>query len=247
MMHSAPSTGHTREDNAALARVLLVEDEDSLRQNYALAFVRAGYAVSEAVSPEQAWSMVNTCMPDVAVLDIGLGRDPDAGFTLCRELRAYSARLPILFLTARDEQIDVISGLRLGADDYVSKSISLPELVARIHTLLRRVKAYSDASSTSSLLTVGNLDLDSNRLQASWRGTSIALTVTEYQIVASLAEQPGQVRSRAQLMSAAGVVLDDQTITAHIKRIRRKFEAIDTSFDAIATVYGLGYRWLLPS
>ena len=242
-----------------LARVLLVEDEDSLRQNYILAFERAGYRVVEAASPEQAWEAVNECMPDVAVIDIGLGRDPDAGFALCRELRACSERLPILFLTARDDEIDVISGLRLGADDYVSKSISLSELVARIQTLLRRVKAYADtgrgdagrgdagrgdAGRGNTVQVVGDLQLETDRLLIRWQGDTLALTVTEFQIVACLAEQPGQVRSRTQLMNAAGVVLDDQTITAHIKRIRRKFEAIDPDFSAIASVYGLGYRWL---
>jgi len=198
------------EHTGPLARVLLVEDEGSLRQNYRLAFERSGYEVVEAASPGQAWEAVDACMPDVAVIDIGLGRDPDAGFALCRELRARSERLPILFLTARDDEIDVISGLRLGADDYVSKSISLSELVARIQTVLRRVKAYTDTGQGDIVQVIGDLEVEPDRLLIRWQGDALALTVTEFQIVACLAEQPGQVRSRTQLMNAAGVVLDDQ-------------------------------------
>lgn len=228
----------------ALAQVLVVEDDPGLRENYALALERAGYTVRAVASAEQALECVSENLPDAAVLDIGLGRDPDAGFNLCRELRSRYARLPILFLTARDDEIDVISGLRLGADDYLSKNISLSELVARVQTVLRRVSTYAMQEDAVSSRRVGELELDGQRLLASWCGCRLELTVTEYQIVACLAERPGQVKSRAQLMSAAGVVLDDQTITAHVKRIRRKFEQHDKSFDAIATVYGLGYRWL---
>lgn len=228
----------------ALATVLLVEDELALRDNYRLALERAGYAVRGTASSAEALQWVDAALPDVAVIDIGLGRDPDAGFALCRELRQRSERLPILFLTARDDEIDVISGLRLGADDYLSKTISLAELVARVQTVLRRSAAYAVPAAESARLRLSNLELDRERLHARWRSCSVDLTLTEFHLVRCLAEHAGQVRSRAQLMQAAGVVFDDQTVTAHIKRIRRKFEAIDSEFGAIVSVYAHGYRWV---
>ena len=231
-------------EDAALARLLLVEDDPGLRDNYALAFERAGLEVRTAADVAAALALVDEALPDVAVIDIGLGRDPDAGFTLCRELRARFERLPILFLTAREDELDVISGLRLGADDYLGKTVSLAQLVARVRTLLRRVEAFGRPAPEDELRRVGELLLDVERLEASWRGAPVALTVTEFRLVACLAERPGQVRSRAQLMAAADLVLDDRTVTAHVKRIRRKFEALDPRFAALGTVYGLGYRWV---
>ena len=232
----------------ALADLLLVEDDPGLAANYALAFERAGLAVRTAADVAGALAAVDEAVPDVAVVDVGLGRDPDAGFTLCRELRARFPRLPILFLTGREDELDVISGLRLGADDYLGKGISLAQLVARVRTLLRRVEALGrPPAAPDEVRRVGELALDVERLEASWRGVPVALTVTEFRLVACLAERPGQVRSRAQLMAAADLVLDDRTVTAHVKRIRRKFEALDPAFEALGTVYGLGYRWVARS
>ena len=231
-------------EDGPLARLLLVEDEPGLVANYTLAFERAGLAVRAERTVAGALAAVDEAVPDVAVVDVGLGRDPDAGFELCRELRARFPRLPILFLTAREDELDVISGLRLGADDYLGKGVSLAQLVARVQTLLRRVEALTRPAPEPDARAVGALAYDVERLEASWRGEPVALTVTEFRLVACLAERPGQVRSRGQLMAAADLVLDDRTITAHVKRIRRKFEAIDPGFSALATVYGLGYRWI---
>lgn len=223
--------------------IVLVEDEAALRENYRLALEKAGYAVHDFSRSDTALSHVKTRMPDLAIIDIGLGSDPEAGFGLCQQLRSLSARLPILFLTARDSELDVISGLRLGADDYLTKDISLAHLIVRVNTLLRRVEAML-VPDTQQAQKVGKLTLDQNRLHASWADITIDLTVTEFWLINSLASHPGQVKSRPQLMDAANVVLDDQTITAHIKRIRKKFVAQDDKFDAIQTVYGLGYRWV---
>ena len=235
-------------EDGALADLLLVEDDVGLRDNYALAFERAGLAVRAAGDAVAALAAVDEAVPDVAVIDVGLGRDPDAGFTLCRELRARFPRLPILFLTAREDELDIISGLRLGADDYLGKGISLAQLVARVRTLLRRVEALGRPEpAPDAARRVGELALDAERLEASWRGAPVPLTVTEFRLVACLAERPGQVRSRGQLMAAADLVLDDRTVTAHVKRIRRKFEALDSRFEALGTVYGLGYRWVSRS
>ncbi len=227
-----------------LRRIVLVEDEPALRENYIIALSRAGFDVYGYPDAQSALEAVRQRLPDAAIIDIGLGRDSEAGFDLCRSLRELSARLPILFLTARDSELDVISGLRLGADDYLTKDISLAQLVARVNTVLRRVEAFSESEADDSIRIVGLLELNQPRLVAKWRGEAVDLTVTEFWLVDCLARNPGQVRSRQQLMDAANLVLDDQTITAHVKRIRAKFLAMDDTFGGIQTVYGLGYRWI---
>lgn len=223
--------------------IVLVEDEPALRDNYRMALEKAGYSVQDFATAEAALKAVKARLPDLAIIDIGLGNDSEAGFSLCQSLRSLSERLPILFLTARDSELDVISGLRLGADDYLTKDISLAQIITRVNTLLRRVEVLSQ-SSTPTLQTIGPLSIDLDRISALWRDTPVELTVTEFWLVSCLASQHGQVKSRQQLMDAANVVLDDQTITAHIKRIRKKFISIDDQFNCIQTVYGLGYRWV---
>jgi len=227
-----------------LRRIVLVEDEPALRDNYTLALSRAGFDVQGYADAASGLSAVKKRLPDVAIIDIGLGRDSEAGFDLCRSLREVSARLPILFLTARDSELDVISGLRLGADDYLTKDISLAQLIARVNTLLRRVDALAADDTSETIKVIGHLELNQPRLVAKWRDETVDLTVTEFALIECLARNPGQVRSRQQLMDAANLVLDDQTITAHIKRIRAKFIAMDSAFGGIQTVYGLGYRWM---
>jgi two-component system OmpR family response regulator len=148
-----------------------------------------------------------------------------------------------MFLTARDSDPDVISGFRLGADDYLTKDISLPHLMARIVALFRRVEMLSGNQNTGTWLERESLRLSIERMEVQWDGQAIPLTVTELWIVHSLARRPGHVRSRQQLMDDANILVDDQTITSHIKRIRRKFKDSDPSFDKLDTVYGAGYRW----
>ncbi len=223
--------------------IVLVEDEPALRDNYRMALEKAGYSVQDFATADAALKAVKARMPDLAIIDIGLGNDSEAGFSLCQSLRNLSARLPILFLTARDSELDVISGLRLGADDYLTKDISLAQIITRVNSLLRRVDVLSQ-SETPAVQSIGPLSIDQDRLLALWREQPVELTVTEFWLVACLASQQGQVKSRQQLMDAANVVLDDQTITAHVKRIRKKFHAIDAEFNCIQTVYGLGYRWV---
>lgn len=154
-----------------------------------------------------------------------------------------SAELPIIFLTARDSELDAVSGLRLGADDYLTKDISLTHLIARVNALFRRIDALTQPSTREQLLTRGALAIDTDRLSATWQDQPLGLTLTEFWIVHALAKNPGHVKNRQQLMDAANVVLDDNTITSHVKRIRRKFLVIDPSFDNIETMYGMGYRW----
>jgi len=182
-------------------------------------------------------------LPDLVIIDINLGAEVEGGFELCRELRARSAQLPIIFLTARESELDVVSGLRLGADDYLTKRVGLEQLLARIAALLRRVDALKHDTSDARMLERGRLTIDLDRMRVRWRDQAVALTVTEFWVVHALARNPGHVRNREQLMAAANVVLDDNTVTSQIKRIRAKFTAVDASFESIQTVYGMGYRW----
>ena len=223
--------------------IAIVEDEVAIRDNYAAAFTRAGYAVHTYGNRAQALAACQARLPDLAVIDISLEDEPEGGFELCRALRALSAELPIIFLTARDSELDAVSGLRLGADDFLTKDLSLPHLLARVNALFRRVDALRQPASSAEVLRRGALTLDVERMQAQWDGQVVLLSLTEFWIVHALARHPGHVRSRQQLMDAANVVLDDDTITSHVKRLRRKFQAVDPAFDAIHTVYGMGYRW----
>jgi two-component system OmpR family response regulator len=228
-------------------RIALVEDDTTIRQNYVDALTRAGYEVAAFGDRQSASRTLAARLPELAIIDIGLGADVDGGFELCRELRAASARLPIIFLSARDSDFDIVSGLRLGADDYLTKDVSLPHLLARIAALFRRVDATSQPAVADDVLHRGRLALDAQRMMASWNGAPVDLTVTEFWMVHSLAKHPGHVKDREQLMRDAEMVVDDGTITSHVKRIRKKFLALDPAFNAIDTVYGMGYRWTEPS
>lgn len=227
--------------------IALIEDEAAIRENYKAFLQGQGYQISTYDSRPTALAGMQTHLPDMAVIDIGLKDEIEGGFDLCRELRQLAPHLPILFLTARDSELDAISGLRLGADDYLTKDISLPHLSARITALFRRLDALNQPRQQEDRLERSELVLDLDRLHASWRQQPLDLTLTEFWIVHALAKHPGHVKNRQQLMDAASVVLDDNTITSHIKRIRRKFNQIDADFDAIQTVYGMGYRWHIPA
>jgi two-component system OmpR family response regulator len=224
-------------------QIAIVEDEEAIRENYAEAFRRQGYLVSAFADRQSALARLRERLPDLAILDIGLGSEVEGGYDLCRELRALSTGLPIIFLTARDSDLDTISGLRLGADDYLTKDISLQHLLARVAALFRRVDALRVPADRSAVLERGRLSLDVDRMTCTWLGGAVTLTVTEFWIVHALVRFPGHVKSRDQLMEEANVVVDDSTITSHIKRIRRKFQGLDADFDCIDTVYAMGYRW----
>jgi two-component system OmpR family response regulator len=224
-------------------RIAVVEDEPSLRANYVDALRRHGYEVTAFASRADALAAFRARLPDLALVDIGLGDDVDGGFTLCRELRAMSATVPIVFLSARDSDFDIVAGLRLGADDYVTKDTSLPHLTARIAALFRRSDLLAAPPVADDVLVRGALTLDAKRLSAQWQGRRIELTLTEFWMVHALARHPGHVKDRDSLMRDAKIVVDDSTITSHVKRIRRKFEATDPAFDRIESVYGIGYRW----
>ena len=179
----------------------------------------------------------------MAIIDIGLGDDFEGGFELCRELRGLSSALPIMFLTVRDSDLDTISGLRLGADDYLTKDISIAQVMARVSALFRRIEALQAGVNKDELHRVGELTIDINSMRIEWKNNKIDLTLTEFWMLNSIAKIPGHVKSRDQLMQDANIFVDDGTVTSHIKRVRRKFEQVDAEFDCIETIYGMGYRW----
>ena len=229
-----------------MAKIIgIVEDEPAIRENYTDALKRYGYDVQSYPNRQQAQKAFKKKLPDLVLLDIGLEDEVDGGFELCRELRNQSAVLPIIFLTARDSDFDTVAGLRLGADDYLTKDVSMPHLIARISALFRRLDALNSSQELEQedTITQGDLTLDMNRFSCQWKNQTIDLTLTEFWITHTLARHPGHVKNREQLMQDANIVVDDSTITSHIKRLRKKFEAFDKDFDCIDTVYGIGYRW----
>ena len=226
-----------------IKHIAIVEDETAIRENYSEMLSKQGYQVSgycDRISAEQAFTEK---LPDLAIVDIGLGDEIDGGFTLCQTLRGLSKTLPIIFLTARDSEIDTVCGLRMGADDYLTKDISLPHLAARIAALFRRMAALEVPVVAENIINRGPLKIDANRMQVSWHDHTIDLTITEFWMVHALAQRPGHVKSRNDLMSDAKIFVDDSTITSHVKRIRKKFIKVDADFNCIDTIYGMGYRW----
>ena len=228
-------------------RIAIVEDEAAIRENYADVLRTQGYQVQTYENRETATAAFTLRLPHLVILDIGLEQEYDGGFTLCQWLRSLSKTLPIIFLTARDNDFDTVSGLRMGADDYLTKDISLPHLSARIAALFRRQDALDQPPQEDHLLVSGPLCIDSQRMSIAWQQQTVDLTVTEFWMVFALAKHPGHVKNRQQLMQDSKIYVDDSTITSHIKRIRKKFMHIDPIFDCIETVYGMGYRWNEPS
>ncbi len=224
--------------------IAIVEDEPALRDNYAAALARHGYSIKTYGNRRNAMQAFTAHLPDLAIIDISLEDEAEGGFDLCRDLRALSAELPIIFLTARDSELDAVSGLRLGADDFLTKDVSLPHLAARVGALFRRIDALRGRTMPPKSSAAGLFPSTAKKCRPPGNGRPVTLSLTEFWIVHALARNPGHVKNRQQLMDAANVVLDDNTITSHIKRVRRKFQQIDAAFDAIQTVYGMGYRWV---
>ncbi|MGJ8681023.1 proteobacterial dedicated sortase system response regulator [Paraglaciecola sp.] len=224
-------------------RIALVEDDQALRENYISALTKQGYEVLPYANRPSAEQAFAEKLPDLAIIDIGLEDEIDGGFAVCQQLRSLSKTLPIIFFTARDNDYDTICGLRMGADDYLTKDISLPHLLARIAALFRRTALLGMPQQQSDTVQTGDLVMDTNRMTVGWKTQSIELTVTEFWMLHAIAKYSGHVKSRQQLMDESKMVVDDTTITSHIKRIRKKFMQIDHDFDCIETVYGMGYRW----
>ncbi len=227
-----------------LAKVIaIVEDDADQRSNYTDAISKKGYEVRAFASREEALEGFEEGLPDLAILDIILGDEVDAGFQLCRDLLARAPSLPVIFLTERIDEIDKISGLRLGAWDYLPKPISLDYLAERISSLLR-INEARDTTETSSARQIGDLALDQDALLASWKGQRIDLSGTEFRMLAKLVRMPGHAVSYETLMNATmQSIVSNNTINTHMRNIRKKFEKIDPDFSSIKSEYGYGYRW----
>lgn len=225
--------------------IALVEDDPQLQANYAQALEREGYIVNTHASRKEAMAAFAERLPDLAILDVMLGDEMAGGFDLCLYLRSLSSSIPVIFLTARNSDLDRVSGLRLGAWDYLTKdTTTLDFLPARITALFRTVEVlHSTAINTETILEHYDLRIDEGRKEVCWKGKPVSLTLTEFWILLSLARRPGHVKNHDQLMEAACVVVTNNAIAAHIRRIRDKFRDIDPDFDGIRSEYGMGYRW----
>jgi two-component system response regulator ChvI len=229
--------------------IAVVEDEETIREGICTALRRDGHGAEGFDDGLTAWEALQKGLPDLVVLDIGVPRLD--GLEICRRLRALSETIPIIFVTSREEEFDRVLGLELGADDYLCKPFSMRELMARVKVLLRRSRPTdTDRADDERAITAGDLVLDPLRLSATWKGSRVALTVTEFLLLQSLARRPGVVKTREHLMRDAYpdlLSVSDRTIDSHVKRIRRKFTAVDPAFGAIEGVYGAGYRYNLDT
>ena len=231
------------------ATIALVDDDKNILTSVSIALQSEGFATRIYSDGETALKALIDNPPDLAVLDIKMPRMD--GMELLRRLRERSA-LPVIFLTSKDDELDEALGLAMGADDYISKPFSQRLLIARIKAILRRAELSGGESSGAEdeelpeQIVRGRLEMDPARHRVNWGSENVTLTVTEFLILESLAQRPGVVKSRDQLMDAAytdDVYVDDRTIDSHIKRLRRKFRQVDGEFNAIETLYGVGYRF----
>ena len=230
-----------------MSRIALVDDDRNILTSVSMTLEAEGFEVETYNDGQAALEAFNKRMPDMAVFDIKMPRMD--GMDLLQRVRQKSA-MPVIFLTSKDDEIDEVLGLRMGADDYVKKPFSQRLLVERIRALLRRqeVLAGEDVPVTeeNKVMVRGQLTMDPLRHSVSWKGQDVSLTVTEFLLLQALATRPGFVKSRDQLMDVAyddQVYVDDRTIDSHIKRLRKKFNAVDEAFDGIETLYGVGYRF----
>ncbi len=231
-----------------MSNIALVDDDKNILASVSMLLEQEGYHVRTYSDGATALTALTTTPPDLAILDIKMPRMD--GLELLRRLR-QAQDLPVIFLTSKDEEIDELMGLNAGADDYIRKPFSQRLLLERVRAVLRRAEgktapaANGDAAKKEALVR-GKLALDPQRHECTWDGKPVRLTVTEFLILQALAQRPGFVKSRDSLMDAAyddQVYVDDRTIDSHIKRLRKKFKVVADDFDAIETLYGVGYRY----
>ena len=230
-----------------MSRIALVDDDRNILTSVSMTLEAEGFEVETYNDGQSALDAFNRKLPDMAVLDIKMPRMD--GMELLQRLR-QKTNMPIIFLTSKDDEIDEILGLRMGADDYVKKPFSQRLLVERIRTLLRRNEVLDGAiipeTEETKVMVRGELVMDPLRHSVSWKGKDVTLTVTEFLLLQALAQRPGFVKSRDQLMDVAyddQIYVDDRTIDSHIKRLRKKMRTVDDDFTAIETLYGIGYRY----
>ncbi|MEZ5784906.1 MAG: response regulator [Xanthobacteraceae bacterium] len=235
-------------DPASPRRVLLVEDDDVLRKNYELLLSTHQLSVKACATKAEAISAFNQEVFDVIILDVTLGRDYEAGFELCQMFREKRKLTPIIFLTERSEDHDRISGLRLGADDYLAKTVSGAFLAARVNALIRRVEALTadqtESSEKTSRPETYPLRIDERLSRAYWHETPLMLSLTQFWILRELVEHAGEVRSTTDLMRAANITVQPNTIVVHIKAIREQIQKITPDFACIKSERARGYRWV---
>jgi two-component system response regulator ChvI len=226
--------------------IALVDDDRNILTSVSMTLEQEGYAVRTYTDGESALQGLMSKPADLAVLDVKMPRMD--GMELLQRLRARSA-MPVIFLTSKDEEVDEVMGLRLGADDYITKPFSQRLLLERIRALLRRneaTRAEANGQVPGGLLLRGDLTLDETKHSCLWKNKPVQLTVTEFLLVKTLAIRPGLVKNRDQLIDAAygeNIYVDDRTIDSHVKRVRKKFRAVDDDFAQIETLYGIGYRY----
>ena len=224
--------------------IALVDDDRNILTSVSMTLEAEGFAVRSYTDGAEALRALTAQPVDLAVLDIKMPRMD--GMELLEKLRR-SSDLPVIFLTSKDDEVDELMGLRMGADDYIKKPFSQRLLIERIRTLLRREQSRNGvAPNGEASLVRGDLVLDPTRHLCTWGGQPVDLTVTEFLLLKALAQRPGHVKSRDQLMDAAygeNIYVDDRTIDSHIKRLRKKFKSSDTEFNQIETLSGVGYRY----
>jgi two-component system response regulator ChvI len=232
-----------------MAKITLVDDDENIVASISLALESLGHKVKGYFDGAAGLAALESDPPDLAILDVKMPRMD--GMEVLRRLR-QTTELPVIILTSKDEEIDEILGFNLGADDYIHKPFSQRLLIERVKAVLRRADidggepGQAQAGTGSKAIKRGRLTLDPARHDCLWEGRPVKLTVTEFLLLQSLAQRPGFVKSRDNLMDAAyddQVYVDDRTIDSHIKRMRRKFRQVDADFDAIETLYGVGYRY----
>ena len=230
--------------NSEISLIALVDDDRNIVSSVSLALEAEGYRVNSYLDGLEALTGLKNMPADLAIIDIKMPRMD--GMELLAKLREYSS-MPVIFLTSKDDELDEMLGLRMGADDYIKKPFSQKLLIERIRALLRRsLLDRENKIGESDLIIRGNLILDNSRHQCTWQGKPVDLTVTEFLLIGSLASRPGFVKNRDQLMDAAygeNIYVDDRTIDSHIKRLRKKFKSVDPDFSNIETLYGVGYRY----
>jgi len=227
-------------------KVAIVEDDFDQRENYRDALAQSGYEVTTYRNRQEALTGMRTDMPDLAILDIMLENEMDGGFDLCRDLRALSPTLPIIFLTARDTDIDRVSGLRLDAWDYLTKPLNMQFLSVRINSLFRIVDSLGKSANdvTDDHLVVDELQINEDSMSIRWKGQELSLTLTEFWLIESMARHPGHVKTYENMMQITRQsYVERNTINGYIRRIRNKFKEIDPNFKHIQTVFGVGYKW----
>lgn len=224
------------------SRITLVDDDQNILTSVSLFLETEGYKVETYSDGEQGFNGIIRNPPDLVILDIKMPRLD--GMEVLEKLRKKS-NIPVIFLTSKDDEVDEALGLRIGADDYITKPFSQRLLLERIKAILRRLQ-NEEKSSLDSIIVRGNLNMDSDRHICKWKDMDVKLTVTEFLILKVLSQRAGIVKTRDQLMDAAygeTIYVDDRTIDSHIKRLRKKIRLIDKSFDQIETLYGVGYRY----